>query len=212
MHTPSVAVIDIETTGLDRTKNIILEVGIILLNRDLEEIAVFEEVVADRNSVGHLDWLEGLAMEEPNYRGQEPWKGAKYVHEMHQNNGLANYIRARVASDECTTLGEISNKAADWLRSYNVGRNLNSLPMCGSTVHFDRGFIETQMPQLNEQFHYRNIDVSTLKGLVDLYRNDIATIRNVALLPARTHRALSDCRDSVAELKFYLEHLFAKGN
>lgn len=211
MANAEIAILDIETSGLNERENIILEIGIVLLTRSLEIVGKFESVVADPMAVQHLDWLEQMASQEPNFRGQQPWAGAKYVHEMHQANGLAMEIRAKVQGGDIHSLAEVSHSAADWLRSFNIGRDLTALPMTGSSVHFDRGFIKEQMPVLNEQFHYRNIDISSVKGLVDLYRADIVELRKTELRPDCSHRAMRDCLDSIDELRFYLENVFSKG-
>lgn len=215
MQPPAVAIVDIETSGLDHTKHVILELGIALYDLSLNEIATFSTLVADRNSVAHLQWLENLyneAREDLSLRSQEPWKGARIVHEMHQKNGLADEIRAVVAGGEEITLADAAFSAVAWLDSYGISQKKNALPMTGSTILFDRMFIQSQMPALNEAFHYRNIDISSIKGIVDMYRDDIVQTRHAELIPARTHRVLSDCKDSVEELEFYLKHFFVKGN
>lgn len=210
MAAPEIAFVDIETTGLNKQENIILEVGIVLTDRELNVLDQWDSVVADENVAQHVEWLEKLALDEPNHRGQEPWSGARFVYEMHTKNGLLAEISSTMATGGPKTLASVSHEAADWLRSHNIGRNLNPLPMTGSSVHFDRGFIEWQMPILNEQFHYRNTDVSTLKNLVDLYRNDLVQARQTEAKPVGSHRAVYDCMDTISELRFYLENLFRK--
>lgn len=205
------AVVDIETTGLREDENIILELGIVLLDRELNTIATFSSIIANRGTIAHVDWLQELASDEPKFRGKEPWFGAKNVFEMHTKNGLISLVRGAAASGNILTLDEVAQNAVNFLRSNNVGAGLNELPMTGSSVSFDRRFIRAQMPTLDKEFHYRNIDISTLKGLVDMYRADVVQNRNTSLDPKREHRALPDCFDSISELRFYLNHLFAKG-
>lgn len=207
MKNVDIAVIDIETSGLNPNEHIILEVGILLLTRDFEEIDSASWRVTDATAVAHLDWLERMAEEEANHRGQEPYAGARYVHEMHQRNELALEIHADIANGIEKTVAQVAVEAATWLEEHNISRKKNSLPMTGSTVHFDRGFIAAQMPKLNEQFHYRNIDISTLKNLVQIYAPNVAKAARNELDPQRLHRSLPDCWDSVGELKFYLEAL-----
>lgn len=207
---PEIAFIDIETTGLSKGVNIILEVGLALTDLSLQKIDTFSMIVSDDLVIQHLDWLKHMAEQEPNFRGQEPWSGAKYVYEMHQKNGLDAEIRATHAAGEKHTLAKVAHTAADWLRSYNVHPQGHHLPMTGSSVMFDRGFVETQMDTLNSMFHYRNTDISSLKNLVDKYRADLVEKRRKELQPVGAHRSLSDIDDSIEELKFYLENLFRK--
>ena len=76
-------------------------------------------------------------------------------------------------------------------------------PLCGNTVHQDRLFLKRFMPTLEQYFHYRNLDVSTLKILTQMWAPGLYT----ALNKKASHKALQDIRDSIAELKFYREHI-----
>lgn len=210
MTAPVHAFVDIETTGLKKRENIILEIGIVLTDISLNKIDQFQQTVTDDVAIAHLDWLDNMAAQEPNFRGQEPWSGAKFVHEMHQRNGLATEIRAENAAGNKRTLAEVSHQATDWLKSHNVGQGGRSLPMVGNSIMFDRGYIEEQMPVLNGAFHYRNVDISSMKALVSIYRGDLVRLRADQLRPAGMHRSISDIDDSIEELKFYLEALFKK--
>jgi oligoribonuclease len=75
-------------------------------------------------------------------------------------------------------------------------------PMCGNSICQDRRFLAREMPELEAYFHYRNLDVSTLKELVKRWRPDLAG----GLKKAATHLALDDIRESIAELVYYREH------
>ena len=75
-------------------------------------------------------------------------------------------------------------------------------PMCGNSICQDRRFLARTMPQLEEYFHYRNLDVSTLKELVKRWKPEI----NAGLTKQGKHEALADIYDSIAELKYYREH------
>lgn len=205
---PAIAIVDLETGGLDPALNAIFEVGILLLDIELNEVASFSSIVADPFALAHLQWLEGLAMEEPAHRNEEPWRGARIVYEMHERSDLAAEIRG--ANGTGPSLAVVEQQAVEFLRSWNVGPTGLSLPMTGSSILFDRQYIQAQMPQLNALFHYRNTDISSIKNLVNLYRMDLVALRNQSIAPAGLHRSLPDCRDTALELEFYLQELFAK--
>ena len=78
----------------------------------------------------------------------------------------------------------------------------NISPMCGNTICQDRRFLARTMPKLEAYFHYRNLDVSSLKEIVKRWKPDILA----GLTKQGKHEALSDIYDSIAELKYYREH------
>ncbi len=75
-------------------------------------------------------------------------------------------------------------------------------PMCGNSICQDRRFLARWMPQLETYFHYRNLDVSTLKELVKRWKPEIAP----GLIKQSKHEALADIYDSITEMKYYREH------
>jgi oligoribonuclease len=175
--TPALAWVDIETTGLDPLNDLILEVGVLITDENLAEIAATSLVVG--------------------YPGFDARSMAiDYVKEMHDKSGLWE----DVAASE-TPLGPVSKALAYWL-DYARGAGL---PMAGSSIHFDRQFLAHRMPEFEALFHYRNIDVSTVKELCRLWRPDLFAGRPFAgrEAPAKPHRVLDDLRDSVAELSYY---------
>lgn len=124
---------------------------------------------------------------------------APIVQKMHGDSGLTAEIRAStmtVAEAEAATLA--------FLRPLTAAR---SAPLCGNSIWKDRQFLERYMPALSEHLHYRLIDVSTLKELSRRWKPHAAP-------PPRkkeSHRALSDIRESIAELAHYKQHLLALG-
>lgn len=208
---PVHVVVDVETTGLNENENVILELGIVLYSIEMQEISSFRRIVADGNTVAHLDHLAMLHAQERDHFGQEPWKGAAYVHEMHQKNGLAWEIRDAHAQGSQATPQAVAADAVGFLNAYGLGENRRKLPMTGSSVLLDRSFIKRQMPELDAAFHYRNTDVSSIKNLVEIYREDVRL--DLQANPAARggeHRVLSDCRNTAYELEFYLTWVFAK--
>ncbi|MDN5745503.1 MAG: hypothetical protein L0H31_10330 [Nocardioidaceae bacterium] len=211
MAIPELAIVDVETTGLDPSENNVLELGILLLDIDLNEIDAFSGVVSSPGAVAALDRLAMLSAQQPQHPGEEPYQGARIVHEMHQKSKLAYDIREAAGRGRPQTVAQVEADAVAFLESHNVKPSAHRLPMTGSSIHFDRRFLAERMPTLEAQFHYRNIDISSIKEVTKLYRSDVADRAAKELKPKALHRSLPDCRDSVGELRFYLENIFAKG-
>ena len=114
----------------------------------------------------------------------------------HAKSGLAEQVRkskVSVAKAEKLTL--------DFVKRYCLPRKS---PLCGNAVHHDRSFIAKYMPRLNRYLHYRHIDVSTLKTLVKLWHPK----EKRPPKKKDSHRALSDIRESIEELRFYQKYYF----
>lgn len=171
--------IDLEMTGLDTANDSIIEVATIVTDKFLNELAE-GPVFAIAQSQETMD-----AMDEWNTR-------------QHGESGLT----ARVLASS-VTVGEAEEQTCEFLASW-VDRGAS--PMCGNSVCQDRRFLAREMPTLESFFHYRNLDVSTLKILAQQWAPDVAA----GFTKESTHRALSDIRDSIAELAWYRDHLLDK--
>jgi oligoribonuclease len=134
--------IDLETTGLDPDADSILEVGCIITDGQLDEIARWSSVLE----------LDG--------RGFERIKANRLVREMHTGSGLLN---AAIA-DEATCLGWTALALRAFIQTYTT-----DAPLAGSTIGFDRSFLRVHMPEALAICHYRSIDVSSLKLLAKLW-------------------------------------------
>jgi len=170
--------IDLEMTGLDSQRDSIIEIATIVTDADL---TILEEgpVLAIHQSDAVL-------------QGMDEWNTRQ-----HGRSGLTDRVRAShidVAEAERITL--------EFLHKYMVA---NSSPMCGNSICQDRRFLAREMPILEAFFHYRNLDVSTLKILAALWAPRILA----GFTKKSEHRALADIRDSIAELKHYKEHLLS---
>nr|WP_297457992.1 oligoribonuclease [uncultured Halomonas sp.] len=164
--------IDLEMTGLDPNKERIIEVATLVTDGDLKLIAE-GPVIAVHQPASLLD-----AMDDWNTK-------------THGESGLIE----RVKESRIDT-AEAERQTLDFLKRYATP---GSSPVCGNSVHQDRRFLEREMPELLAFFHYRNLDVSTLKELAKRWNPaalDGFTKRN-------THQALDDIRESVAELIHY---------
>jgi oligoribonuclease len=167
--------IDLEMTGLDPERNLILEIATVVTTKHLELLAE-GPVLAIRQPDAVLD-----TMDEWNTR-------------QHGASGLIQRSREStvdVATAELATL--------DFVRQYVPQ---GGSPMCGNSVCQDRRFLVRHMPTLANFFHYRNLDVSSLKILAQLWRPAMAA----KVEKQSTHLALADIHDSIGELKFYREH------
>ena len=167
--------IDLEMTGLDPAADRIIEIATIVTDADLNEVAE-GPVIAVRQSRERLD-----AMDEWNTR-------------QHNASGLVPRVLESAHGEreaELATLGFLAEHVA-----------AGASPMCGNSICQDRRFLANYMPELERFFHYRNLDVSTLKILAGLWAPDVsAGVRKQA-----AHLALADIRDSIAELRHYREH------
>ncbi|HET8711820.1 MAG TPA: oligoribonuclease [Spongiibacteraceae bacterium] len=167
--------IDLEMTGLDTDRDHIIEIATIVTDSHLNTLAE-GPVIAVHWSAEVMD-------------GMDDWNTRQ-----HGQSGLTQRVldsRFDLATAEKATL--------DFLQKYvPAGKS----PMCGNSICQDRRFLAREMPALERFFHYRNLDVSTLKELMKRWRPDLAD----GFKKDSSHLALDDIRDSIAELKYYREH------
>lgn len=171
-HSPDNLIwIDLEMTGLEPARDTIIEIATIVTDAHLQE-AVEGPVFAI-----HQPEVVLAMMDEWNTR-------------QHAESGLVGRVRAsnaRLADAEAATL--------EFLAQYVPPK---ASPMCGNSICQDRRFLVRYMPRLAEFFHYRNLDVSTLKELQRRWAKDLP-----AFSKRSSHLALDDIRDSIAELRHY---------
>jgi len=168
--------IDLEMTGLDTKTDTIIEIATIVTDKHLNELA--EGPVLEIGQPGEV--MD--AMDEWNT-------------EQHGASGLTVRV---LESDVSLQLAQANT--LDFLSNWV---NQGASPMCGNSICQDRRFLARQMPELEDFFHYRNLDVSTLKILAQQWAPAVAA----GFKKESTHRALADIRDSIAELAWYREHL-----
>ena len=171
--------IDLEMTGLDTVSDRIIEVATIVTDKYLNELAE-GPVFAISQSQESMD-----AMDEWNTR-------------QHGESGLT----ARVLTSG-VRLEEAQQATLDFLATW-VDKGAS--PMCGNSICQDRRFLAREMPELESYFHYRNLDVSTLKILAQQWAPEVAA----GFTKESTHRALADIRDSIDELAWYRDNFLDK--
>ena len=173
--TRHLAWLDLEMTGLDPQKERIIVLALVVTDLDLHIIAEFP----------------GLAIHQPDslLRSMDSWN-----RKHHKASGLVERVRA----------SRIGERQAEWraLNFLQAYMRPQSSPLCGNTVHQDRRFLARYMPELESYFHYRNLDVSTLKELSAYWRPEIVDLTK----KDSKHLALDDIKDSIIELQIYREH------
>jgi len=177
VHADNLAWIDLEMTGLDPERERIIEVATLVTDKELNILAE-GPVLAVHQSDALLD-----AMDEWNTR-------------THGESGLVERVRASHVTE-----AEAEQQTIAFLERW-VGAGAS--PICGNSVHQDRRFLVRYMPALERFFHYRNVDVSTLKELARRWAPEVAA----GYTKESSHRALDDIRDSVRELAYYRKQLF----
>jgi len=169
--------IDLEMTGLDTDNDVIIEIATLITNSELEMLA------------------EGpiLAINQPDeiLAGMDEWNTNQ-----HGKSGLIDRIRKST-----TTIGEAERATLEFLRQWvPEGKS----PICGNSICQDRRFLARSMPGLEGYFHYRNLDVSTIKILAQQWNPEIAD----SVKKQGSHLAMDDIKDSIAELQHYKKLFF----
>jgi len=167
--------IDLEMTGLVPEKDIIIEIATVVTDADLNVLAEGPSVAIHQNNQ-HLD-------------GMDEWNTRQ-----HTKSGLVQRVKESEIS-----VNEAEKQTLDFLMKYV---DPGASPMCGNSICQDRRFLYNYMPKLEKFFHYRHIDVSTLKELAVRWKPDVVTTS----FKESKHLALSDIYDSINELKHYREH------
>ena len=170
--------IDLEMTGLNTESDTIIEIATSVTDRHLDELAEGPDLA--------------IGQDQAVMDGMDDWNTRH-----HGESGLTDRVL-----QSSVTLRQAELQTLDFLSQW-VDAGVS--PMCGNSICQDRRFLAREMPELERFFHYRNLDVSTLKILAQQWVPNVAT----GFSKESSHRALSDIRDSIAELEWYREHLFA---
>lgn len=168
--------IDLEMTGLDTNRDTIIEIATIVTDANLNELATGPDIAIAQSAETMS------AMDEWNTRH-------------HGSSGLTERV---LKSD--ATLATAERQTLEFLQQWVVA---GASPMCGNSICQDRRFLAREMPELERYFHYRNLDVSTLKILAQQWAPAVAA----GFSKTSDHRAMADIRDSIAELVWYRDNL-----
>ncbi len=168
--------IDLEMTGLDTGRDHILEIATVITDSQLNAIAE-GPVLAVHQSDAVLD-----AMDD--------WNRAQ-----HGGSGLIDKVRASKLNE-----AEAERLTLEFVQRYVPPKKS---PMCGNSICQDRRFLHRWMPLLEQHFHYRNLDVSTLNELARRWKPEVAD----AVVKASRHQALDDVYESIRELRLYRDQL-----
>ena len=167
--------LDLEMTGLDADKERIIEAAMIVTDTNLNILA--------QSPVWVIHQSDALlaAMDE--------WNTAT-----HTRTGLVERVKSSDLSEAAAE--------AEMLAFMSQYVPEKTSPMCGNSVHQDRRFMQKYMPQLEAYFHYRNLDVSTLKELAKRWNPEVAR----GVVKKGAHQALADIEESIEEMRYYRDH------
>src|SRR6478672_1424150 len=170
---------DLEMTGLDHTKDVIVEIATLITDDELNVIAEGPDLVVHQSE----DHLAGMD---------------QVVVDMHTKSGLLDAIRVST-----TTLDEAGAATLAFIKEHV--KQPRTVPLCGNSIGMDRRFLTAYLPEIELYLHYRCVDVSSIKELVKRWYPKLDSARpnkNGA------HRALGDIRASIEELRYYRTHVF----
>lgn len=170
--------IDLEMTGLDTDNDVIIEIATLVTDKNLNVLAEGPEIAV------HQPDAALAAMDEWNTR-------------THTESGLVERVRKSEYS-----LVQAEAQTIAFLEQY-VESGMS--PMCGNSICQDRRFLHRGMPKLERFFHYRNLDVSTIKELARRWQPEVLE----HLVKEGKHQAMDDIKESVAELQYYREKVFS---
>jgi oligoribonuclease len=167
--------VDMEMTGLNPDEDVVIEIATIVTDTELNTLAE-GPVIALHQTDARLD-------------GMDEWNTSH-----HTSSGLVDRVKASQYDEKQATRETIAFLKA-WVPA-------GASPMCGNTICQDRRFMVRHMPALERYFHYRNLDVSTLKILMQRWRPELES----GFTKTGTHLALDDIRESINEMRYYREH------
>jgi oligoribonuclease len=169
--------LDLEMTGLDVERHVIVEIAALVTDDDLAPLD---------------DGIDLIVHQPPSALAEMD----DFVTTMHTKSGLLKEIEASTLS-----LADAGAQVLEYVRAHV---DEGSSPLCGNSIGVDRRFLDRQLPELDRFLHYRSIDVSSFK---ELCRRWYPVVYKGRPNKTETHRALADVQESIAELRYYREHM-----
>ena len=170
---------DLEMTGLDPSRDVIVEIATLVTDDDLNIVAEGPDLVVHQPP-------EVLAIMD------------KFVVDMHTRSGLLWAI-----AESTISLEEAGAQTLSFIKQWAPA--VRTVPLCGNSIGTDRRFLAAYLPEIEDWLHYRSVDVSSVKELV---RRWYPSVRADLIKKPGAHRALDDIRESVNELRLYRERVF----
>jgi oligoribonuclease len=169
--------LDLEMTGLDVDRHVIVEIAALVTDDDLAPVDEGIDLIVHQppSALAEMD---------------------DYVRTMHTKSALLPAIETSTLS-----LADAGAQVLDYVRGHVAE---GSSPLCGNSIGVDRRFLDRQLPELDQYLHYRSIDVSSFK---ELCRRWYPAIYKGRPNKNETHRALADVLDSIAEMQYYRDHM-----
>ncbi len=167
--------LDMEMTGLDPERDRIIELAFVVTDSQLNTVAEAPVLVVHQSDAV----LEAM----------DAWNQST-----HARSGLIARVKASTLAE-----AEVEQQCLDFIAQHVPSR---ISPLCGNSICQDRRFMARHMPRLEAYFHYRNLDVSTLKELVKRWKPELAK----GMIKHGKHEALADIYESIEEMKYYREH------
>jgi oligoribonuclease len=174
---------DLEMTGLEPQRDVIVEIAVLITDDDLKVVAEGPDLVVSATE-GQLGGMEEI------------------VREMHTRSGLLEEIRRSTLS-----LDEAGSAVLGFLKDHIP--EPHTVPLAGNSIGTDRRFLAAYLPDIENWLHYRSVDVSTIK---ELCRRWYPGVLADAPGKQTSHRAMDDIKESVAELAYYRETIFRPGS
>jgi oligoribonuclease len=170
--------LDLEMTGLDLSRHVIVEIAALVTDGDLQPLD---------------DGIDVIVHQPPEALAQMD----DFVRKMHTKSALIGEIESSTVS-----LTEAGARTLEYIQRHVADPGI--APMCGNSIGVDRRFLDQYLPDLDRFLHYRSIDVSSFKELCRRWYPEVYKGRPHK---AETHRALADVLESIAELRYYREHM-----
>lgn len=189
--------LDFETTGIDKDSPL-LEVAVVITDNELNRLETYQSIIIDRDPYLYFKFSDNELSEALGLQGRIPcW-------ETHFKSGLIDELKEKWDTGDVLKIQKyktsfVENEIYNLINEGYMQSTSPALsPLCGSTISFDRGFLERRMPVVNGLLSYRHIDVSSIRELQKRWRPDIPAPEK-----KEAHRAMDDILESIEYMKHF---------